>query len=32
MDRATGLTQAQLNAACGDATTRLPRGLRIKGC
>lgn len=32
MDRAVGLTQAQLNAACGDATTRLPRGLRLKAC
>lgn len=32
MDRATGLTQRQLNAACGDASTRLPRGLRIPAC
>ena len=32
MDRAVGLTQAQLNAACGDDTTRLPRGLHLKGC
>jgi len=29
---ATGLTQAQLNEACGDATTRLPKGLRISRC
>jgi uncharacterized protein YjbI with pentapeptide repeats len=32
MDRAVGLTQAQLNEACGDDTTRLPRGLHVKGC
>jgi len=32
MDRATGLTQAQLNAACGDETTRLPAGLRLPRC
>jgi uncharacterized protein YjbI with pentapeptide repeats len=32
MDRAVGLTQAQLNQACGDETTRLPRGLHVKGC
>ena len=32
MDRATGLTQAQLNRACGDAPTRLPRGMRIPDC
>lgn len=30
--RATGLTQARLNAACGDAATVLPRGLRIRAC
>lgn len=29
---ARGLTQAQLNSACGDETTELPRGLRIKSC
>jgi uncharacterized protein YjbI with pentapeptide repeats len=29
---AVGLTQAQLDQACGDATTRLPRGLRIAPC
>jgi uncharacterized protein YjbI with pentapeptide repeats len=32
MDRAVGLTQAQLNAACGDETTRLPRGLSLRPC
>ena len=32
MDRAVGLTQAQLNAACGDGSTQLPRGLRIRSC
>lgn len=32
MDRAVGLTQAQLNQACGDLSTRLPRGLRIPQC
>jgi uncharacterized protein YjbI with pentapeptide repeats len=32
MDRAVGLTQAQLNGACGDPSTRLPRGLHVKGC
>ncbi|MEI7932300.1 MAG: pentapeptide repeat-containing protein [Alphaproteobacteria bacterium] len=32
MDRASGLTQAQLNKACGDASTKLPRGLRIPDC
>jgi uncharacterized protein YjbI with pentapeptide repeats len=32
MSRAVGLTQAQLAGACGDATTTLPRGLRIKPC
>ena len=29
---ARGLTQAQLNAACGNAETRLPRGLRVPEC
>ena len=29
---ARGLTQAQLNSACGDAATRLPRGLRLPAC
>lgn len=32
MDRATGLTQGQLDRACGDEATRLPRGLRIPVC
>ena len=30
--RATGLTQAQLNRACGDGSTVLPQGLRIPAC
>ncbi|CAN5153103.1 pentapeptide repeat-containing protein [soil metagenome] len=30
--RATGLTQAQLNRACGDEATTLPRSLRIPAC
>jgi uncharacterized protein YjbI with pentapeptide repeats len=30
--RATGLTQRQLNAACGDAATELPGGLTIPSC
>lgn len=29
---ARGLTQAQLNTACGDATTELPKGLTIPKC
>ena len=32
MDRAVGLTQSQLNQACGDGATRLPRGLNIPSC
>jgi len=32
LDRAFGLTQRQLEAACGDAATTLPRGLRIRPC
>lgn len=32
MDHAVGLTQAQLNGACGDASTQLPRGLRVNAC
>jgi uncharacterized protein YjbI with pentapeptide repeats len=32
MDRAVGLTQRQLDAACGDEATQLPRGLRIPRC
>jgi hypothetical protein len=27
-----GLTQKQLNVACGDATTKLPPGLKIHTC
>lgn len=30
--RATGLTQAQLNRACGDEATTLPGSLRIPAC
>jgi uncharacterized protein YjbI with pentapeptide repeats len=29
---ATGLTQTQLNAACGDDATRLPKGLTVAAC
>lgn len=29
---ARGLTQAQLDAACGDASTRLPAGLHVRSC
>jgi uncharacterized protein YjbI with pentapeptide repeats len=32
MDRARGLTQARLNAACGDDATRLPPGLTLPPC
>ncbi len=32
MDRAIGLTQGQLNQACGDDSTLPPRGLRIPRC
>ncbi len=32
LGRATGLTQGRLNAACGDAATVLPPGLRIPAC
>jgi uncharacterized protein YjbI with pentapeptide repeats len=32
MATARGLTQAQLNTACGDATTRLPPGLSVPAC
>ena len=32
MDRAVGLSQHQLNSACGDGTTQLPRGLAIPAC
>lgn len=30
--RAEGLTQAQLDGACGDDRTRVPRGLRVHRC
>jgi uncharacterized protein YjbI with pentapeptide repeats len=30
--QARGLTQAQLNQACGDRRTRLPRGLSVERC
>ncbi len=32
MERAVGLTQGQLNEACGDGATTLPRGLRLRPC
>ena len=32
MARASGLTQAQLNAACGDQATTLPGGLSVPAC
>ena len=32
LTRATGLTQSQLNQACGDASTALPGALRIRAC
>lgn len=32
MNRAVGLTQRQLNGACGDSQTQLPRGLTLKSC
>lgn len=32
LDRVAGLTQAQLNAACGDGATVLPRGLSVPAC
>lgn len=32
LNRATGLTQRQLNQACGDQTTTLPGSLRIPAC
>lgn len=32
LSRAAGLTQAQLNRACGDGSTILPRNLRISAC
>ena len=32
LERATGLTQARLNQACGDEATQLPAGLSIPRC
>jgi uncharacterized protein YjbI with pentapeptide repeats len=32
MRGAVGLSQAQLDRACGDGATQLPRGLRIPAC
>jgi uncharacterized protein YjbI with pentapeptide repeats len=32
MDKAIGLRQAQLNRACGDDSTTLPKGLHIPAC
>lgn len=32
MATAIGLTQAQLNQACGDGSTQLPAGLRVPPC
>jgi uncharacterized protein YjbI with pentapeptide repeats len=32
LQRARGLTQAQLDHACGDASTRLPPGFHIPAC
>lgn len=32
LSTARGLTQAQLDAACGDARTSLPEGLRVRRC
>ncbi len=32
LETAHGLTQRQLNAACGDLQTRVPRGLRVRMC
>jgi uncharacterized protein YjbI with pentapeptide repeats len=32
LSTATGLKQAQLNEACGDAETRLPNGLSLPAC
>jgi uncharacterized protein YjbI with pentapeptide repeats len=32
MDHASGLTEAQLEAACGDETTLLPHGMHVHAC
>ncbi len=31
-ETAKGLTQTQLNTACGDASTKLPKGLKLQAC
>ena len=32
LSKAVGLTQAQIDTACGDASTKLPPGLRVPAC
>jgi hypothetical protein len=32
LETAAGLTQGQLNDACGDVQTRVPRGMRVREC
>ena len=32
LSKAVGLTQAQIDTACGDASTILPPGLRVPAC
>ena len=32
MDHAVGLTQGQLNGACGEGDSHVPRGLRLQPC
>ena len=32
MDKASGLKQSQLSRACGDESTKLPRGLHLPAC
>jgi uncharacterized protein YjbI with pentapeptide repeats len=32
LTRVRGLTQSQLDAACGDAETKAPAGLQVKTC
>ena len=32
MDKAIGLSQGQLNGACGDPSTTLPKGLHLPVC
>lgn len=31
-ETATGLTQAQLSTACGDSSTKLPKGIKLPAC